>query len=638
MKRVLFAILSFFILPVVAFAVENVNYKVSNYYIKANIQTNGDLKVKELIVLDGSFNGYEKRIDYSNDKLSSYNGVDFEHSTIYNPKGVEDVKISGKYLSNVSYNTIDDADFEEFTLSNYAYKGDKHKYVLTEGTGSKTYRMYYESRAQKVGFLIEYTLKDFVVIHNDVAELYYQIITGDKDYNDDYNNVEVRVYLPGQDDSDYFRVWAHGPLTGDVSKESSSYLKATVEKLEKDEDFDIRLTFDKSLILFPYDLEHTNVDGFNEILKVEENRAEEANNLREKLRRQYKFSDYASKALTVINAIGLFTLIFKYGFKPKTNFYAKYYREFIEDYPVEVVDYLYNKNVTPKALSAGIMNLVYRKVCKVEEIPDPKGKTKNKNYKFILVNKEGLSEEDETLVSFLFETVGSGEEFTTAGLKKYASSLSTGSKFESKYRKWTGLIKKLGIKQQFYKDKTFGGILCFVLFVPTIALLIYSGSVGSDTIFKIFPILVLGVSIIFLASCKAYNEKGALHIKKWNAFKNFLNDFGTFDIKELPEIALWERYLVYATVFGLAKKLQKDIEVKIKEMDIEDTSITDTYTNLYLYDSISRSFSTAVSEGKRSYAASRANAYSSSSSGGGFGGGFSSGGGFGGGGGGGHGF
>ena len=81
------------------------------------------------------------------------------------------------------------------------------------------------------------------------------------------------------------------------------------------------------------------------------------------------------------------------------------------------------------------------------------------------------------------------------------------------------------------------------------------------------------------------------------------------------------------------------MNVKIKEFDeLNNTTYSDTFTNIYIYDSIRSSFANAVTQGRQQYAASRANAYSSSSSGGGFGGGFSSGGGFGGGGGGGHGF
>lgn len=640
MKRILFTILSFFVLPIVSFAVSNVDYDISNYYIKAKIQPNGDLKVKELIVLDGSFNGYERTIILKSNNLSSYSDTDYEHSQIYNPGNIKDLKVSAKYLNSPSYSDIDDDDYEEFEVASSASSGDKRKLVVTDANNYKvSFRMYYESVNNKVGYLIEYTLEDFVVLHNDVAELYWQIISGDKNYNDEVNDMVVKVYLPDEDNSNYFRVWAHGPLYGNVKKDSSNEaLVAEVSKLESDEDFDVRLSFDKSLLDEYLVSKKTYVDGLDQIVAVETKRADEANKTREKLKKQYDFCHNASIVLSIINGLALVGLFIKYGIKPKTNFYAKYYREFIEDYPVEVVDFLYTKNVSPKALSAGIMNLVYKKVCKAEEILDANKKSKNKDYKFTLITRENLSENDEKLVSFLFDTVGNGEEFTTSGLKSYASSLKTGSKFESNYRSWTSIIKKLGNKQNFFKSKSTGGLLCFLLFIPTILILVYSTHVGADTPFIALPIIILIITIIYLGCCKAYNEKGALHIKKWNAFKNFLNDFGTFDIKELPEIALWERYLVYATVFGIAKKVQKDIEVKIKEMELTDTSVSTTYTNLYLYDSISRSFSTAVSEGKKSYAASRANAYSSSSSGGGFGGGFSGGGGFGGGGGGGHGF
>ena len=280
------------------------------------------------------------------------------------------------------------------------------------------------------------------------------------------------------------------------------------------------------------------------------------------------------------------------------------------------------------------VDLVYKKVCHVEEIPDSKGRSNKKNYKFILDNREGLSDNDEKLVSFLFDTVGKDGEFTTTQLKSYASSLSTGSKFQSNYTKWERIIKRKGESQDFFKRKTFGGVLTAILSILSFLLLFYGINKQVDSFYIALPVLTVIVVIIYIIAVKAYNEKGALHVKKWNAFKNFLNDFGTFDIKELPEIALWERYLVYATIFGLAKKVQKSIEVKIKELGMDESTYTTTYSNILIYDSISHSFSNAVSEGKRAYAASRANAYSSHSSGGGFGGGGSFGGGFGGGGGG----
>lgn len=644
MKKLLLIIFSFFIFPVLTFAVDNVDYDVEHYYIKANILSNGDLKVKELIVLDGSFNGYERTINFRNSALSSYNDIDFEHSAIYNSDGIKDVKISAKYLKNPSFNCIDDIDFESFTEVTSAYKGDKRKYTLNEGYDGNTYRMYYESRRNSVGFLIEYTLDNAVVMHNDVAELYWQIFTASSD-NDDYEDLKVKVYLPGEDDTDTFRFWAHGPLSGEINAINgvinNKGVVATISKLEGDEDLDIRLTFDKDLITDDSELDHTYVDGLDEILEVEERRAEEANNERKRLKRIYNFYKTGSQIITALIVIAHIIIKFIILRKPRVDFDAEYYREFIDDYNVEVIDYLFKKNLTPNALSAAIMNLIYRKKVTAEELFDPKTKkeSKKKDYTFTLVDRENLNESDTKLVEFLFDRVGDGTTFTTKGLKKYASSLSTGSKFNNSYTNWSKSVINEGKKQNFFKGKGAAYAIAIPLLIISI-IFQFTGTGQGVNYPLLFFIGFFGVMLtVMTAKQKAYNEKGALHYKKWTAFKNFLKDFGDFAPKELPEVKLWERYLVYATIFGLAKKLQNDMNVKIKEFDDSiQSTYSDTFTHLYLYDSIRNSFSTAVTEGKRAYAASRANAYSSSSSGGGFGGGFSGGGGFGGGGGGGHGF
>lgn len=134
-------------------------------------------------------------------------------------------------------------------------------------------------------------------------------------------------------------------------------------------------------------------------------------------------------------------------------------------------------------------------------------------------------------------------------------------------------------------------------------------------------ILTTIVSIIyFIIGIKDKNRtlKGKEEYSKWLAHKRFLKDFSRFDKKELPEITLWEKYLVTATVLGCADKVEKQMK-----MYITDTSDIDT--NLLIYQSISlnltrelnKSVSTAISTSSASISSS------SYSSGGGFGGGSS---------------
>ena len=138
--------------------------------------------------------------------------------------------------------------------------------------------------------------------------------------------------------------------------------------------------------------------------------------------------------------------------------------------------------------------------------------------------------------------------------------------------------------------------------------------------------------VIYVLAFKRRTKKGNEHYVRWKAFKNFLEDFGNFSIKELPEIELWEKYLVYAVLFGIADKVQKVMNVKIKEFSNDVVLDSDllVYNNFYhMSYVVNSSVNSAISAASR---ASASKAISTSSSGGGFGGGFSSGGGFGGGG------
>ena len=103
------------------------------------------------------------------------------------------------------------------------------------------------------------------------------------------------------------------------------------------------------------------------------------------------------------------------------------------------------------------------------------------------------------------------------------------------------------------------------------------------------------------------------------------------DKREVPEVVIWEKFLVYATVFGIADKVLKQLKVVYPEILDESYLSSNGYTYLYLINSsrFSTSFITTLNNSVRNSYYSSTN-YSSGSGGG---GGFSSGGGFGGGGG-----
>lgn len=638
-KLYLFLILLIF--PFIAHA--EVDYDITDYYITSDIEVAGGLKIKELVVLDGTFNGYERNIVYRNDSLEEWKAgnVNFEKSSIYNAVGIDNLKVAAmKVNGDVSFDTMKN-------ISNYASEvdsanlGESNVYTTTKNSNGIDVRMYMPANNEKVAFYLEYVVANAVVMHNDVAELYFPFI-GDK-FSDDIDNVNVQVFLPAADTSNNFRIWAHGPLSGEINKYQNENkenigLIASIKDLKANTGFDIRVTFDKSLILVPQFLHHSNEDALDKILEVENKRADDANAKRKKIKAVYYSIKYAAIGYLIFLIVMWIYIYVKFDKEYKADFKNKYNREFIDDYNVEVIDYLFNKNITPNAMSASIMNLVYKKNISVEEMPSDK---KKKEYTFKLLNKENLSKSEEYLIEFLFDTVGNGSVFTTKKLKDYAKSTSSYSTFTSKYSTWKSNVIQEGQQQNFYESNT--KIKFIGLIIALIGGLIFVTNILCNTDILIAYALIIPIVIfaIYIMTFNRRTKNGNEDYAKWKAFKNFLNDFGTFDIKELPEITLWERYMVYATIFGLAKKVQKSMNVYIQELDPNGTLYPYYYNSWMYYDlnyAVADSVNSAVNSAVN-YSINTANANSSYSSGSGFGGGFSSGGGGGfGGGGGGHGF
>ena len=100
-----------------------------------------------------------------------------------------------------------------------------------------------------------------------------------------------------------------------------------------------------------------------------------------------------------------------------------------------------------------------------------------------------------------------------------------------------------------------------------------------------------------------------------------MEDFSMLDKREVPELVIWEKYLVYATAFGIADKVIKQLKIVYPNFDeIMNTNIaTYTYINLMMNTNFNSSFSNSITT-------SMSSAYSSGT---GSGGGFSGGGGFG---------
>ncbi len=617
MKKIfLFLILFLFPLSVSA------NGSTEKIYVEFNVQANGDLKVREALILNGEYNGTELNFSYENPYLRTFSGdlKDFEGSSIYNASGIEDFKIYGVKNYPLNFELLYSENKTEFKEStSFAKSGD---YGVYEKRGD-SYRIYIPS-SYKEAILITYTLKDVVVVHNDIAEFAWDVIGSN--YPEDINELVVKVNLP--QDSEELRVFTHGPLVGENQINNKRQVEARYLNLYTGHAMDIRVVFDKSIV--PYATKKSNIDGLNFILEVEKLRAEKANAIRTRAR---AFNTFLTIHL-ILTGIGLtltgLNFYKKHDKEHDSHFKAKYYREFTGDYNVEVIDYLMNKSITPNAMSASIMNLIYQKKITVEK------QINGRKEEYLFTKQADSDNTTETyLLNFLFNQVGDGKTFTDKGLHAYAKSTKTYQNFTSSYETWKSSVIASGEQEMFWEksDSKVKYILLAILnggiFVAFNYL--FNGGIVPDLRLMIMVAMTV-IYIIYIAPSRKRTVKGNDHYLKWRAFKNFLNDFGQFQTKDLPEIILWEKYLVYATVFGLAKKVQKAMNVKIKEMNLDQTTMSDftVYDYMMINNIVNNSVNSAVRAA--TYTASQVASSSSSSSGGFGGGGSFGGGGFGGGG------
>ena len=77
------------------------------------------------------------------------------------------------------------------------------------------------------------------------------------------------------------------------------------------------------------------------------------------------------------------------------------------------------------------------------------------------------------------------------------------------------------------------------------------------------------------APCWILDQQSEDDLALWNAFGRFLDNFTTFEDKELPEFSVWREYMVYAVAMGKGKKIAQALALKYPEAFSAQSSSSD---------------------------------------------------------------
>ena len=491
-------------------------------------------------------------------------------------------------------------------------------------------------------YMIQYKVENAIAKYNDYAELYWQFVGND--FEIDSSKITGKIRLPMQATSkDNIKVWGHTEgLNGEIYATSSDTVEFEINKFKSGRFVEVRTLFPSDMISYSTRTFYEN--RLESVVAEETVWANEANARR--LRRQ-KIKKTATGIAVAIYVFFSGTFLKKAynGIKKakEINPYKKtenveYFREIPRDNatPSQAIS-MYKKYVSAfssteigRIFSAVLLDLCLKKCIEFEVSPENKKEVKIKIIKRI---QENLEKSEKIILEFIANISKEKDEITVKELQKYMKNHAT--KVAKIKEHLEELNKKEIIENKLYDEKraeernayagTSYGYTISMLFILAFGTFLVAPLISGKVILYGIIALVATAIINIIATkqvtkkLQPFTDEGLNESAKWNGLKKFMVNFSMLDKREIPELELWEHYLVYATAFGVADKVLKQLKIVYK--DVYENMNNYGYMYLMMNTDFSSSFSNAISS-------SVSSSYTSTlSSGSGSGGGFSGGGG-----------
>ena len=617
-KKLIFFLLLFILFIILGNITSNASSDLFLNYLTfdVNVNTDGSMDVTETWDID---------IEDTNTLFKTFKTDSTKYSDISNVKVVETTNGINRPFREI--NTI------MYHVTENCYYGK----INSDGNFEIAWGVGMDNSSGDRKYQITYTVEDAIAKYNDYAELYWQFV-GD-DFEIDARSVSGTITLPQSAVSkDEIKVWGHTEdLNGEIYTTNLNTIQFNLDGFNSGRYVEIRTLFPTEMITSS--ARTKNVDILDSVIEEETVWANEANAKRARRDTINIVIIVVAYSIALLVSILCIRKAIKIYKKKKGNrAYVpeqelKYFRELPRQdaTPAQAVKVLYIKilpNILGRIVSATLLDLNLKRYIdfKIE-----KEKKKEKiTIEILNENSSDLPKDEKIIFDFLKDACEGNNQITVKEFKKYIEKVPPskiqGFKNNVDLRTKEELIS-LGIhdkeQEKIYKKYSsstslFITILFFTIFIAAIMISeVNTIVIGASAIVIISTI----ISMIMVGKAKKkvniYTQKGVDEKEKWKGLKKYMEDFSMLDEKEVPDIVLWEHFLVYATAFGIAEKVLKQLKVVYPDLEQNLDVNTYTYMHIMLHTNFSSSFSNAIST-------SMSSAYSSATGGG---GGFSGGGG-----------
>lgn len=526
-------------------------------------------------------------IDHTNTIFRTFKKTN-KYGNISNVK-VKDLK------TERNLNKIDYEMYHVTTDSYYALTTKPNIFEIAWGTGM-------ENKIGKKQYQVTYTITNVVNSYKDCQEFYWKLL--DTDNGIPVKKVTGTITMPESvRNKENLKAWGHGPLNGKIDIESNDKIKFSVNNLDTGKMLEIRVVTLENM----FNVNNSKINNYrflNQIINEESKSANETNN----------FSKYFYSIIIAIYSIAIIINILQsikfYKISKRKNdgiihtdlqYYRDIPRSETSTPPEAAYLYFFNKDkdniifYQSNMVSATILDLTLKGYINL--------RVNGKNvYVKIMKDIDGLNEDEKAVYKILKGTSKKEKgEFEISKINAFA---------KKHYNKYSELINKMinesresiynqklidKANKKAYKQATSAkskysiilGIIQFILVGYIIGLLpffnrIYTGifRVGFETNFIILSLILLPFILSILIELKmksksqnkiaVLTQKGTEEQEQWKALARYIKDFSMLDEKELPSLVIWEKYLIYATAFGIADKAIKQMKAKYPEVFVEE--------------------------------------------------------------------
>lgn len=529
--------------------------------------------------------------------------------------GITDVKVKN-LTTNTELAQIDTEMYHVTKDCYYGLKNSKGKYEIAWGVGLDN------SSATRT-YQISYKVLDAITLNDDCAELYWQFVG--KDFEIDAKKITGTITLPKNAETiEDIKVWGHTEqLNGEIYATDLNKIEFSIDRYSNGNYVEVRTAFPTNIMGNVQ--RKTNKPALGGIIEEETRWADEANQRREREEKIFYAIQKIAMLATIIMAIIAirnFIKLLSRGKRLKPTTELKYYREvpYENATPGEALYIISNGNYKQlyEYFPPIVLDLCLRKYIQLELVKEEKIFSKEE-VKIIILEKDRneLKKEEDTILQLLIDVAGEKKELTTKGLKKYLE------KNSFKITSIEGKIKEAIQESEESMKNINNGNQKVYTFYSTVSIIFAFFTFFTFALYIPLALAFLVnaiIALIITLQTDKLTQKGIDEKEQWKAFKKYMEDFSLLKDKEVPALEIWEKYLVYATAFGISKKVMKQLKIVYPEINNMDSSMLTTYCYINMMDKVNLGscFSSSI------YSAT----YSSGS---GSGGGFSGGGGFGGG-------